>query len=229
MTRLHQFRIALCAALLAALLGTASAAPAQEAESDAARGFVDGDASPLRLPQVLQGTPLDPRSGFQFGLGIHRFSVEAEAPALLLEPEAPFSDGTSLALEWVIGGFRLGYTRQIFRREVPEGTALADCKFEICDVNLLGFDADQFWVFHGFRPWLPLYFGYGVGWQRREIFFRHPSEKTKLKENLAMAGLMIDYAFALPFALQFRGLQEESGKILDAGGTTVFISYFVPF
>ena len=191
---------------------------------------MDGDASPLRVPEVLQGTPLDPRSGFQFGLGIHRFSVEAEAPALLLEPGSPFSDGASLALEWVIGGFRLGYTRQIYRREVPAGTTFGDCKFANCDVNLLGFDADQFWVFHGFRPWLPLYFGYGVGWQWREIFFRHPSnEKTVRKEELTMGGLMIDYAFAPPFGLQLRGVREKSGKVLNAGGATIFLSYLVPF
>ena len=78
-----RIRIALCAALLAVLQAAAPAARAQKAESDAARGFVDGDASPLRVPRVLQGRPLDPRRGFQFGLGIHRFSVEAEAPAFI--------------------------------------------------------------------------------------------------------------------------------------------------
>ncbi len=193
-------------------------------------------ARALAIPAALGPGRVDPAWGFQFGWGLHHLTVEAPGLNEEFQPRSFTKDGTSLTLDFVLGGFRLGYIRQYFRREPARGIL-----FEGAWVTLVGFESDQFWAYHGFRPWRLLYLGYGLGWQRREISVKRETVLASgatvsaptigITESVAMGGLMLDWAFALPFSLQVRTVREEggAGRFLRVSGETLILAYVAPF
>lgn len=188
-------------------------------------GSREGLAEPLSSPAALLGYTHRPGWGFQFGLGFQRLNVDVSSPDLEYTPAPPFSDGGALALDWLYGAYRVGYQRRIYRATPPEGTT-----FREAAINQLGFDADQLWAFHGHRPWPALYLGYGLGYQRRAMFFRYTSgDKAELSEYSTLAGLIVDYTVAEPFSLQARFTQESGGKKFQVAGESYFLTYLAPF
>jgi hypothetical protein len=182
-------------------------------------------ARPIPTPEALGEARVDPRWGFQFAWGLHNLDLEVPEVGTTFEPRSLTKDGVSLTLELVLGAFRLGYLRQVFRREPSEAII-----FRGDTVTLLGYESDQFWAFHGFRPWAALYLGYGLGWQRREISVQRTSEaQVAFSEDLAMAGVILDWAFTPPFSLQVRSVREEGGKFFRVSGETILLAYIVPF
>ena len=208
--------------MLGPLPAFGQAAQETETPGSAAAGGTESPAPPGREEPEEE---LDLTWGFQFGAGFHYFTLESDALGIEFGEGNPFSDGASVALDWVLGSFRLGYLRQVYRREVT--TAVS---FRGQLVERLGIEADQLWFFHGLRPWRPLYLGYGVGVQQRVISLTHlDGTRAEHSETLAMAGLMLDIAFAPPVSLQIRSIREQGGKFVRITGETVFLSYFVPF
>lgn len=190
-------------------------------------------ARAVELPESLGPEGIDPTWAFQFGWGLHNLTVDAPELGVELQPRSVTKDGVSVSLDLLLGPFRVGYVRQFFRREPSEEILLEGDR-----VTLLGYESDQLWVFHGFRPVRRFYLGYGLGWQRREITVRRETvtetgteaaPTLAFTESLAMAAVMVDWLFAPPFSLQVRSVREESGKFFQAAGETLLLAYVVPF
>jgi len=213
------------ACLLVALLAMPGPGPlAQPAEAPFAPSPEESTARPLLLPESLRD-PIELRWGIQFGAGFHNVTVKSDPLDTQFGEVSPFSDGGSLHVDWLLGAFRVGYLRQVYRPEIESGLT-----FEGQPLERVAFESDQLWGFHGVRPWRPLYLGYGLGVQRREITLTHDDGSQRaLSETLAMAGLVLDYAFAPPLSLQIRAVREEGGGFFQLTGQTVFLSYIAPY
>lgn len=225
---------AMAACLLVALLAVPGPGPlAQPAETPFTPAAEESTARPLRLPESLRD-PIELRWGIQFGAGFHNVTVKSDPLDTQFGEANPFSDGGSLHVDWLLGAFRVGYLRQVYRPEIKSGLM-----FEGQPLERVAFESDQLWGFHGVRPWRPLYLGYGLGVQRREITLTlreitlTPDDavdsKRSFSETLAMAGLVLDYAFAPPLSLQIRAVWEEGGGFFQLTGQTVFLSYVAPY
>lgn len=216
----------LCLALvLIGLPGLWPAGPSGEARAalhDEAPPGEQFSAQPVTEPESL-AQPSTLRRGIQFGAGTHGITVKSEPLQTELQKEGTFSDGGGIHIDWLLDSLRLSYVRQLYRPEIPAGLS-----YENQTLSRLAFDSDQLWAFHGFRPWYPLYLGYGLGYQRREITLTTTgSEIIQFSESLAMAGLMMDYAFAPPASLQIRFVWEDDGGFVQATGYYLFLSYTV--
>lgn len=219
-------RLFLCWALvLAGLPSLWPAAPggeARAAQNEEAPAEEQVTARPVDLPESL-AQPSGLRRGIQFGAGTHGITVKSEPLQTVLQRDSSFSDGAGLHVDWLLDSVRLSYVRQIYRPEIPDGLS-----YENQTLSRLSFDSDQLWAFHGFRPWYPLYLGYGFGFQRREITLTTTAgEKIEFSESLAMAGLVMDFAFAPPASIQIRFVWEDDGGFLQATGYYLFLSYAV--
>ena len=130
-----------------------------------------------------------------------------------------------LSLDAILGDFRLGYARRIYRRDLPEGVTLDGQA-----VDLLAFEADQLWVFHGFSPRRTLYLGYGAGLMSRRYTFVRADDGDPIQdtEALAVGGLMADYAFAPPFTLQLRLTADGGGEQVRIWAATLTLAYHLP-
>jgi len=211
----------LAAVLLAALflgLGAGSAA---------AQAFVPPGVDRLARPADTQGAlqTIDLSRGLRFGLGIQQMHVQSPALDTALDGKPPFADGVLLSLDAILGDFRVGYARRIYRRDLPENTTLDGQA-----VDFLAFESDQLWVFHGFSPLRTLYLGYGAGVMSRRYTFLPADDGAPVQdtEALAVGGLMADYAFAPPFTLQLRLTADGGGKLVRVWAATLTLAYHLP-
>ena len=211
---------ALSAVLLLGWAGPAQGQPTNIAETPDSALRTD---RPLKLPDSLRH-PVNLRRGIQFGIGTHNITVTSEALQTELPKKSSFSDGGSLHVDWLLDSFRLSYLRQQYRPELE-----SNIPYEGKTLARVAFDSDQIWAYHGWRPWYPLYLGYGLGFLRREVSLTADDDtKKEFSESLAMAGLLLDYAFAAPVSIQIRMVWEEDGGFFQVSGNTVFLSYSVP-
>ena len=217
--------LAVAACLLVALLAVPGPAPlAQPAEAPIAPAAEESTVRPLLLPEPLRD-PIELRWGIQFGAGFHNVTVKSGPLDTQFDEVSPFSDGGSLHVDWLLGAFRVGYLRQVYRPELTQPTT-----FEGQILSRVAFESDQLWGFHGVRPWRPLYLGYGLGIQRREITLTlADTSQRSFSETLAMAGLVLDFDFAPPLSLQIRAVREEGGGFFQLTGQTIFLSYVAPY
>lgn len=201
----------------------AGAAWAQQPDQDRDGIYTGSTGRPVAQPESLKN-PVGLRRGIQFGAGPHNFTVKSEPLQTEFAKSSSFSDGGSLHVDWLLDSFRATYLRQLYRPEVEGGLS-----HEGQPLRRVAYDSDQLWLFHGGRPWYALYLGYGLGFQRREIVLTtEAGGKIEFSETLAMAGLMLDYAFAPPISLQIRLVAEEDGGFFQASGNILFLSYMVP-
>lgn len=213
-------RAALAAALLlAALWAGMGRAQAQD--------FVPPGVDRLARPADTQGSlqTIDLTRGLRFGLGIQQVQVQSAALDTDLEGKPPFADGVLLSLDAILGDFRVGYARRIYRRDLP-----ADTTLDGQVVDFLAFESDQLWVFHGFSPWRTLYLGYGAGVMSRRYTFLPADDGDPVQdtEALAVGGLMADYAIAPPFTLQLRLTADGGGKLARVWAATLSLAYHLP-
>ena len=189
----------------------------------AAEDLSDFLAQPTPLASPISEIDSAPDQGFFFGAGFHRLTIRSEVLGLDTDPMPPFADGGDLMLGWNWGNIRLEYIRQIIRRPPPSG-------FVHGDETLIqfGFDANQIWLTHGFRPWHAIRLGYGIGYQQRVVKLLGTSMQT-IPESGTLAGLMVDYAFAPPFVLHLRGEWQQKTEVLQVSGQYLYLAYVVPF
>lgn len=214
------------AALIAALLlGWAGSAQGQTAKFTESPDSALRTDRPAKLPESLQH-PVNLRRGIQFGIGTHNLTVTSEPLQTELPRKGSFSDGATLHVDWLLDSFRLSYLRQQYRPELDAGQMPA---YEGKTLERIAFDSDQVWAYHGWRPWYPLYLGYGLGFLRREVSLTaDDNTKKEFSESLAMAGLLLDYAFTAPVSIQIRMVWEDDGGFFQVSGNIIFLSYSVP-
>ena len=181
--------------------------------------------TPLETPAPLQPWRIDPLRGVQFGLGLPYLEVKSEPLGVELRGGKTASTGVIINLDAVLDDFRIGYARQLYRRELPAGTQVAGK-----DADLLSFDGDQIWGFHGVRVRRDLYLGYGLAWQHRRIRVLQ-GERTLLErtESSFAAGLMADYALALPFSLQVRAFADIGSGFIEQRGAALLLTFMAGF
>ena len=205
------------------VLGLAAIAQGQPALLDESPETSQSTDRPVVLPDPLQHT-LNLRRGIQFGFGTHNITVTSEPLQREWPSDSSFSDGASLHVDWLLDSFRLSYLRQQYRPELQ-----GNLSYQGQSIRRVAFDSDQLWAYHGWRPWYPLYLGYGLGYLRREVSLTAGgSMKIEFSESLAAAGLMLDYAFAAPASIQIRMVWEEDGGFFQVSGNQVFLSYSTP-
>lgn len=204
--------------LLALCAGAASGVRAAGLPADSAE-------EPLAPPAPLAPGRIDPDHGLQFGLGLPYTVVTSDALDVRLEGGTLTSTGAIVNLDAAVGPFRIGYVRQLYRRPLPEGT-----QYRGSPVDFLSFDSDELWAFHGFRPVYPLYLAYGLGWRHRLVrLLVDNAVQTTERESQFAAGLMVDYAVALPFTLQLRYTQDLSGTLVRQQSLALHLTYVAPF
>lgn len=184
-----------------------------------------GPERPVELPPSLTAAQVDPRMGIHFGLGLPVMDVRSETLDVRVKGGAPAERGVLLHVEAVLHAFRVGYARQLFRADLPPETVL-----EGTAVDGLAIDSHQLWAFHGWRVHHSVYLGYGLGWQRRRIRVLSGETAARARSGSAfMAGLVADWAFRLPFALQLRAFEDLSDGFVVARGASLQLAYTVGF
>lgn len=214
-------RAMLTAWLLATLVLTAGAGHVR-AQPLAPQGL-DQLARPADTRAALQ--TIDLSRGLRFGLGIQQMQVASSALDIELDGKPPFADGVLISMDAILGNFRLGYARRIYRRDLPPDTTLDGQA-----VDFLAFESDQLWVFHGISPLRTLYLGYGAGVMSRRytLLPADGSDAVQDTEALAVGGLMADYAFAPPFTLQLRLTADGGGRLARVWAATLTLAYHLP-
>jgi hypothetical protein len=185
-------------------------------------GAADRTLSP---PEFLRDAGMDPDFGVQIGLGPH--AVAAHVPTLNLDdtPGAVVSEGVVISADVLLGSFRLGYSRQFYRRNLPAGTS-----YKGEPANFLSVDGDQFVATAGWRPWHWLYLGMIGGGVYRLIHIRQDSGSLLTKtETAAVFGVLANLQVASPFGLELRLLREAPHRIVRLDSTILQLTYFIPF
>ena len=189
----------------------------------AADSFPDLFSNPTIPAGALSEPDPAPEQGVVFGVGFHRLSIQSELLGLDMKPMPPFGDGGDLMLGWNWKNFRLEFIRQTVRRPpAKDMTAGGEA------VTQFGFDANQIWATHGYRPWNSIRLGYGVGYQKRVIVLVN-SNPQRHADAGALAGLMMDYAFAPPFVLHLRWEWQQQTDVLSVSGQYLYLASVVPF
>lgn len=182
--------------------------------------------APITKPHAFIETNANPDFGIFFGAGFHRYLIEGRSSHFESKAMPNFSDGGDILLTVQWSSVRLEFIHKTLRRPPVAGLEALDGE----QLSQFGFDADQIWLNHGFHPWHNFRFGYGVGYQRRVVILQKVvGEQEKHREQGAVGGLMIDYAFASPFVLHMRQTWEQPTEYLAVSGQSVFIAYIVPF
>ncbi|MDH4120180.1 MAG: hypothetical protein OEV94_00525 [Deltaproteobacteria bacterium] len=184
------------------------------------------EVEPARTFQV---TPqrISPDQGVMISAGVERMRVESKTLGVSLSDPDWMTSGMFFSMEWVWSSVRFGYVHQSYRHDLPAGTL-----YQGVPVSLLGFDSDQFWVYHGFRPSPEWFLGYGVALQNRVIKIQPqdtllpPTVKTT---SGPMAGLITEYAFYPPFAVSLRLVGEGENPYAREGGVFMALSAITPF
>lgn len=206
-------------ALVLALPVAAQPAPAPGLDADL------GPERPVALPDPLTSPQLDPRQALHFGVGLPVMDVRSEQLGERLQGGAPVDRGVLMHVDAVSDPWRFGYVRQLFRANLPEGTTFAGAS-----VDALAIDSDQLWAFHGWRVHHSVYLGYGLGWQRRRVRVLSEGYPVRtLSESTFMAGLLADWVFRAPFALELRAFGDLSEGFVETRGTSLQLSYTVGF
>lgn len=185
---------------------------------------------PRQLPESQRPGYIDPAQGLQMAIAAPYLRMRSRRLGGAGPPESVFSQGAAVGVGAVWPAFRVGYERLIYRTELREPVT-----FRGETVNFVGIESDQVWLFHGVRPLRQLFLGYGAGVQHRQIQLSECPETSdpctsvaRIAETLSMAGLISEWAFAPPFALQLRGYWEEEGKLVTLSGYSVMLAYIVP-
>lgn len=185
---------------------------------------------PVGNPSSLEEGTRVHTSGFQFSVGAFGYAVNFKdvtytSSGLHVKRQTPFSNGASLSLNWLMDSFQLGFTRQVFRHSPPAATFYSGA-----ELSLVSFTSDEIWAYHGFRPWLELYLGYGLGYARREIILYHSNGGlTGLTESVPLGMLLADWSFSVPFSLRLKVHKEGDENRLKIMGTSLHLAYLIPF
>lgn len=189
------------------------------------RVYPDVVDRPLQPPDILRDDWIDPDSGVQIGLGPHAAALHYPRLKVSDNPNANVSEGVVISANVLLGGLRLGYSRQFYRRVLPAGTQVKGQP-----VNLLAVDTDQFWATLGWRPWYRLFLGAGAGLEYRLIRVRQDAtERITETATLGMGALMADLLIATPFSLQVRVVREDTSRQLYLDSTVIQLAYLIPF
>jgi hypothetical protein len=184
-----------------------------------------GPEQPVPTPAPLQPGRSEPGSGLQFGLGLPVVDLRSEALGVHLQGGKPSQTGVLLQVEALWDPFRAGYARQLYRTELPAGTTLDGMA-----VDALSFDSDQFWAFHGFRPYHSLYLGYGLGLQRRQVRVLAAGLPVRtLNEATLQGGLLADWAVGPPFSLELRLFGDVRGRFLRERAAALQLAFTAAF
>ncbi len=184
----------------------------------------DGLARPVKVSDYVSG--FNPLQGFRFGIGTQYVSAQSETLNAELTDGVPFSDGTYISFELVMGSLRLAVGRRIYRHELLDEPLL-----EGQAVNFVGFESNQIWSYYGISPIPSLYLGAGLGWITRRYSFTTVNEvgDIEISETLLASGVIVDYGISLPFTLQLRWTQDEPDGLFVVSGLTLGIAYHAPF
>jgi hypothetical protein len=123
--------------------------------------------------------------------------------------------------------WRVGYLRRAYLHDLPEGTL-----FRGDEVDFLGIEANELWVYAGLRPARPLFLGLGLGLHQRRLRFtlKTPGALTArvLEETVLSQALLLEYALLPPFFIQARYAQDFPGGRVELSGWTVLVAYTIP-
>jgi len=179
---------------------------------------------PLALPEALRGDSVDADWGVQIMVGPHAVALQFDRLGINDSARPAISEGVYVSVDAALGLWRVGYSRQFYRRKLPAGS-----QFDGKSANFLGIDGDQIWTALGWRPWLPLYLAAGLGAQHRLVRVKQDASTLFTDtETVAMSILLADLALAPPFSLQFR-LVRDDGKLLRMDSAMLQLAYLVPF
>ncbi|HUJ75402.1 MAG TPA: hypothetical protein VL359_11110 [bacterium] len=218
-------RAALLAALLPGLLGGLLLPWCAHAQGNPLQTVPPALESDRPRRPLVPAAIINPESTVEVGVGPHFLTVKSDKLQLNQQGGDAFSDGADFSLDWVHGGLRLGYERQLLRVAVPATTTYLGST-----LNFLAMDADQFWAFEGWRPSRNWYLAAGVGLEYRLLRLEQSGSRVAtVTESLPVGALMADWYFAPPIAVQLRAYQEEGGHLLTLSGYTVLLSYLVPY
>ncbi len=201
-------------------------APTLQAQRDRSLPGSDFTDSPVvQPPSVKQGLQ-DPSYGFQFGVGHPALSVQVKGVEKSLEPEGGFFDeGALMTVGFLLKSFRVGYALHAYRHGLSSGQVV-----EGQPVDFVSFEAHQLWIFHGFRPVRPLYFGYGLGLQSRTVkLYQNKTLRIEEADTDPVAGALLDYRFSPPFSLQLRWSQDLQKGRVQSKGPILQIAFYAPF
>lgn len=179
----------------------------------------------LVAPEFLQEGGVNPDFGVQIGLGPH--AVAAHVPKLKLDdsPGVNVSEGVTISADVLLGAFRLGYSRQFYRRDLPPASSYSGQP-----ANFLSVDGDQFLAMAGWRPWHWLYVGVIGGGVYRLIQVKQDSSTLLTKtETAAIFGVLAGLQVASPFGVELRMLREAPDRVVRLDSAILQITYLIPF
>jgi len=168
---------------------------------------------------------IDPTNGIAVYFGMHRLQVQAQDPPMVMQDTTLLSSGADFGVDFIWPYYRIGYSHQIYRHGVPAGT-----RYQGQELGMVGYDADQLWLFVGPRPHPRLFMGLGVGYQYRLIRYqpKDPNQTAITKtEKILAPGALLEWAFSPPFSLGLRQVWEPKGNLLQVTGPTLFLSMTV--
>lgn len=182
---------------------------------------------PAALPPVVYPFP-----SLQILIGSDFLDVSADDPEIDEHGGTPFSTGAVFGLDFVGEYWRAGYLRRVYRHSLKDGTAFRGRETEVVAIN-----ADALWVHGGLRPWRTFFAGLGLSAQRRRLEFTQPADDAAtggqkdnpvVEESVVAGEVLLEYAFALPFAVQARYARDLSAPRVELNGWTVVIAYTIP-
>jgi len=183
-----------------------------------------GDPTPIPpgLPPVVYPFP-----SLQILIGSDFLDARSDDPELEAHAGTPFSTGAVFGLDFTGETWRLGYMRRVYRHSLGPGT-----KFRGRESDFVAIDTDALWAHGGVRPWRPVYAGVGLGLQRRRMEFiaadGGAAGNPVLLETVAAGEALLEYAFALPFAVQARYARDLGSPRIEMNGWTILIAYTIP-
>jgi hypothetical protein len=183
-----------------------------------------GDPVPIpkHLPPVVYPFP-----SLQILIGSDFVDLSADNPEADEQGGTPFSTGAVFGLDYVREHWRVGYLRRVYRHSLEPGNT-----FRGQDAEFVAIESDALWAHAGFRPAQGLFTGLGLGYQRRRAEFTPANgggeDNPILFENVITGEALLEYAFALPFAIQARYARDLNAPRVELNGWTVVIAYTIP-
>lgn len=208
----------------------ASTEPGRPAENDpTSRPILPGarpPGEPTPIPSSLPAV-VYPFPSLQILIGSDFLDVSSNDPEIDEHAGTPFSTGAVFGIDFVGETWRLGYLRRVYRHSLGAGT-----EFRGQEAEFLAIEADALWAHGGWRPWRAVYAGLGLSLQQRKIEFAEADgggeDNPVLLESVVAGEFLLEYAFALPFAVQARYARDLSAPRIELNGWTVVIAYTIP-